>query len=138
VITANPLPAGATFTLSDTANQVATYVFDWLPQEGQDGRYEITYTASDGMLTSRRTAYIQVNKAGDSDGDGMDDQWELDNFGTLDRDGTGDFDGDGISDLDEFLAGTDPTAHVPVNIPGRVEAELAHAWFDTTPGNQGD
>lgn len=138
VITANPLPTGATFTLSDTANQVATYVFDWLPQEGQDGRYEITYTASDGVLTSRRTAYIQVNKAGDSDGDGMDDQWELDNFGTLDRDGTGDFDGDGISDLDEFTAGTDPSAHVPVNIPGRVEAEFAHTWFDTTPGNQGD
>ena len=38
----------------------------------------------------------------------MDDQWELDNFGNLDRDGTGDFDGDGISDLDEFLNGTDP------------------------------
>jgi hypothetical protein len=30
-------------------------------------------------------------------------------FGTLARDGTGDFDGDGISDLDEFLQGTDPS-----------------------------
>jgi hypothetical protein len=45
----------------------------------------------------------------DSDGDGMDDQWELDYFGTLARDGTGDFDGDGATDLFEFLTGTDPT-----------------------------
>ena len=29
--------------------------------------------------------------------------------GTLARDGTGDFDGDGQTDLQEFLAGTDPT-----------------------------
>jgi Tol biopolymer transport system component len=44
----------------------------------------------------------------DSDGDGMDDQWELDHFGTLNRDGTGDFDGDGASDLFEFQSGTNP------------------------------
>ena len=35
----------------------------------------------------------------DTDGDGMDDQWEMYYFGTLARDGTGDFDGDGVSDL---------------------------------------
>jgi hypothetical protein len=45
----------------------------------------------------------------DSDGDGMDDQWELDYFGTLARDATGDYDSDGGTDLNEFLAGTDPT-----------------------------
>ena len=44
----------------------------------------------------------------DTDGDGMDDQWEMDHFGTLERDGTGDWDGDGASDLSEFLANTDP------------------------------
>jgi len=45
----------------------------------------------------------------DTDGDGMDDDWEMAYFGTLARDGTGDFDGDGQTDLQEFLAGTDPT-----------------------------
>jgi hypothetical protein len=44
----------------------------------------------------------------DADGDQMDDQWELDHFGTLARDGSGDFDHDGASDLFEFQTGTDP------------------------------
>src|SRR5713101_9879428 len=46
---------------------------------------------------------------GNAAGNGMDDDWELAYFGTLARDGKGDFDGDGQSDLQEFLAGTDPT-----------------------------
>ncbi|WP_319574437.1 fibronectin type III domain-containing protein [uncultured Desulfobacter sp.] len=53
----------------------------------------------------------------DADNDGMNDQWELDNFGTLDRDGTGDFDGDGISDLDEYLNGTDPDVSSAPSVP---------------------
>ncbi len=44
----------------------------------------------------------------DSDGDGMPDAWELANFGTLARDGSGDFDSDGVSDLNEYLSGTNP------------------------------
>jgi hypothetical protein len=49
-----------------------------------------------------------VINTNDSDHDGLPDDWELANFGTLTRDGTGDFDGDGFTDLQEFLAGTDP------------------------------
>ena len=45
----------------------------------------------------------------DSDADGMLDTWELTYFGDLTRDGSGDYDGDGISDLQEYLDGTDPT-----------------------------
>ena len=45
----------------------------------------------------------------DSDGDGIDDTWELDNFGDLTTaDETTDFDNDGLLDIDEFLNGTDP------------------------------
>ncbi len=51
---------------------------------------------------------LQINH-GDSDGDGLPDDWELAYFNTLDRDGTGDFDRDGMTDLQEYLAGTDPT-----------------------------
>lgn len=46
---------------------------------------------------------------GDADNDGLDDAWEMQHFGSTARDGTGDFDGDGMSDLAEFLAGTNPT-----------------------------
>ena len=54
-----------------------------------------------GGVTS--SVNITVNVYGDLDNDGMNDLWELTNFGTLDRNGSGDFDGDGISDLDEYL-----------------------------------
>ncbi len=46
----------------------------------------------------------------DSDVDGIPDQWELDNFGSLTNvNGTSDWDNDGFIDQHEFLAGTQPT-----------------------------
>ncbi|WGZ96374.1 MAG: chitobiase/beta-hexosaminidase C-terminal domain-containing protein [Candidatus Thiothrix putei] len=104
LLSATNLPAGAMFV--DQGNGKA--VFDWTPATGQAGKHEITFIASDGELQATRKAFITVNPGNDTDGDGMDDAWELEHFGTLDRDGTGDFDGDGISDLDEFRQGTDP------------------------------
>ena len=66
------------------------------------GAHTITASVTDtGSLTSNDS--IALNVYGDSDSDGMNDLWELDNFGNLDRDGTGDFDGDGITDIDEYL-----------------------------------
>jgi len=104
-LTALPLPALATF--ADQGD--GTGIFDWTTAVGQAGRYEVTFTASDGLLEDSQRVVLRVNPIDDTDGDGMLDAWEMDHFGTLDRDGTGDFDGDGISDLDEFLNGTDPT-----------------------------
>ncbi len=51
---------------------------------------------------------------GDSDGDGMDDDWEMTYFGNLSHDGTGDTDGDGLTDLQEYQAGTNPTNNTSV------------------------
>jgi len=44
----------------------------------------------------------------DTDGDGLDDTWELTHFGDLNQFASGDYDSDGISNLDEFNAGSDP------------------------------
>jgi hypothetical protein len=62
-----------------------------------------------GDYNDRRDIFLFTLGASDSDGDGMDDDWEVAYFGDLSRDGQGDFDGDGVSDRHEFLAGTDPT-----------------------------
>jgi hypothetical protein len=70
-----------------------------------EGFYSVVVTNSAGNSTSANAAlYI------DSDGDGLPDSWEIAHFGNLSQTATGDFDGDGISNLDEFLDGTDPTS----------------------------
>ncbi len=104
-LSTSSLPPGAIFV----DNGDGTGLFDWIPIEGQAGSYPVKFTASDGILTDSQTTIIKICPINDSDCDGMDDQWELDNFGSLDRDGTDDYDGDGISDLNEYLNGTDPT-----------------------------
>ncbi len=47
--------------------------------------------------------------ANDTDADQMDDRWELDFFGSLDQPYYSDWDFDGQSNLEEFIAGTNPT-----------------------------
>jgi hypothetical protein len=110
-LTSEPLPAGAVF--EDQGD--GTAVFDWTPFVGQAGSYEISFIASDGALTASRRAVLTIYSVDDTDGDGMPDSWETGQFGSLDRDGSGDFDGDGISDLEEYLTGSNPLAedHVP-------------------------
>jgi hypothetical protein len=110
-LAAAPLPAGA--ALNDQGD--GSVDFNWTPFVGQAGRYEITFTASDGVLSATRRAVLTINSIDDSDGDGMLDVWELEKFGSLARDGLGDYDGDGIFDREEFLLGSDPASadHAP-------------------------
>ncbi|MFH0880960.1 MAG: hypothetical protein V2A34_14690 [Lentisphaerota bacterium] len=51
----------------------------------------------------------QMGSAGDSDGDGIDDAWEIRLFGRLDIvTAASDFDLDGFTDAEEFVAGSNP------------------------------
>ena len=59
----------------------------------------------------RISATYKLSAAVDADSDSLLDSWEMTNFGnTTAANATTDTDRDGISDLDEFLAGTDPTS----------------------------
>ncbi len=122
VLTATGLPAGANFV--DQGN--GTAVFDWTPAEGQAGVYPIRYQASDGVLSRSQVARIVVNPAWDSDGDGVADAWELENFGTLDRDLSLDSDGDGVSDFDEYQQGTDP-----LGLDGALAPMIDAPWYES-------
>jgi hypothetical protein len=55
------------------------------------------------------TASTLANLYIDSRGCGMPDSWQLQYFGNLLQNPLGDYDGDGISNLQEFLDGTNPT-----------------------------
>lgn len=53
-------------------------------------------------------AAVFVEVSSDSDNDGLDDAWEMEHFGSLDKNGTEDSDNDGLSDLDEYRHGSEP------------------------------
>jgi hypothetical protein len=104
-LSVNPLPSGATLTQIEPGK----VRFNWPIAAGQAGHYPLTVTASDGALFTNQAVMLTVFPENDTDGDGLDDDWERLHFGDLSRDGSGDFDGDGISDREEFDKGTDPT-----------------------------
>ncbi len=83
------------------------------PFLGADGQTVVFQSWADDLAigdANQHSDILMFRLGGrDSDGDGLDDDWELAFFNTLDRNGTGDFDGDGATDSAEFRAGTDPT-----------------------------
>jgi hypothetical protein len=103
-LSASDLPSGASFTDEGGGQGV----FSWFPGLGQAGTYDVTFTASDGELVANQIVTIIVNTGSDRDGDGLPDDWELENFGNLDKDGAVDSDSDGLLDSEEFEIGTDP------------------------------
>ena len=87
------------------------------------------YSANCGWISlNNASALVQTDEllpGLDSDGDGLPDAWELTHFGTLSFGPNDDTDGDGATNLQEYLAGTDP------NDPASV---LAITSYTTAPG----
>jgi Tol biopolymer transport system component len=104
---------GSTTLISATVEGSNANASVWQPVLAADGRTVVFHSvASDlvaGDYNDKSDIFVLKLGGADTDGDGMDDDWEVAYFGNLSRNGSGDFDGDGASDLAEFLAGTDPT-----------------------------
>ena len=66
--------------------------------------FSVIISNSYGAVTS-----VPVALWVDSRGVGMPDWWQMQYFGNLNQPPDGDYDGDGVSNLDEYLEGTNPT-----------------------------
>jgi hypothetical protein len=73
------------------------------------GAYTVVVTNNFGSVTSAIATLTVTNANPDADGNGLPDAWEQQYFGHTGVDPNADADGEGMSNLREFLAGTNPT-----------------------------
>jgi hypothetical protein len=68
----------------------------------------LTHTTAVAALSGKTTSggMLNLQKIVDTDGDGLPDWWESEQFGSLAQTYAADADGDGFSNGEEFLAGT--------------------------------
>ena len=94
------------------------------PVVGRLHSYRVRYTYGAGLDFRRSAPSVPVSLTGwlDSDNDGMPDWWEIAHWFSIisSLDAAQDIDSDGVSNLDEFLAGTDPRD--PSSVPYKVVA----------------
>ncbi|MCW1925038.1 putative Ig domain-containing protein [Luteolibacter arcticus] len=96
-----------------------------------EGTYTVTITNATGPVTSAAaTLYL------DSNDNGLPDTWETATFGNLTQTGMGDFDADGVSNLDEYLEGTNAASNASLlprlttsGLGGVVEATASKAKY---------
>ncbi|HUF61009.1 MAG TPA: hypothetical protein VMN36_02950 [Verrucomicrobiales bacterium] len=110
-----------------------------------DGPGAINALIEEARIYNEAFSAVQIQQifssgpaAGDSDGDGLQDDWEIAHFGDLSQGARDDADGDGSGNLTEFLAGTDPTDPTDAfrivfieRVP--VTAEISLTW-SSVPG----
>nr|WP_321349275.1 LamG-like jellyroll fold domain-containing protein [uncultured Methanoregula sp.] len=69
-------------------------------------------TLSDVRLYNRPLSAAEIASLFDADQDGLPDAWERQYFGNLSRGPDEDYDGDGLTNLQEYLAGSNPNPDV--------------------------
>ncbi|RPI79563.1 MAG: calcium-binding protein, partial [Desulfobacteraceae bacterium] len=139
LITTSALPSGATLTQLGPGRAELT----WTPATGQAGVYSIVFTAADSQLQTSRAVQLTVLSTPDSDNNGLADEWELRYFGHIGVDPNGDADGDGLTNLEEYLLGTDPlkadrAPNAPLILDPYPETEVSVLKPDLTIQNSVD
>ena len=132
---------GFNFSITRQAPDRSHYFSPGTFNFGSDGTTLLLSSLLPGLtaedLSPSADVFLLRVGAADSDGDGLDDQWELAFFDTLARDGSADFDGDGATDKAEFLAGTDPTnagSTLPVLAISALSSSSRTVFWNAIPG----
>lgn len=106
------LPVGGTVTAAGTLVLQENGQWLYTPAPGFTGTGSFTFQAVDsygGTSPVRNIKVTVINNFADSDGDGIDDEFERRTWGDLAAgDPQGDSDDDGQANYMEFMAGTDP------------------------------
>ncbi len=101
---------GRHYHYGDEANLLGEYA--------RDGRVAKEYI----YLGATLIAVLEPDPSADTDIDGMDDDWELLHFNSLNHDGAADTDLDSMSDLLEFISGGNPNV-IDQEIAGFVDSD---------------
>lgn len=80
--------------------------------DGYTNYFELRFANSDPLDVSTPGMSLDI------DGDGLSDEFEIEHFGSLQFNASDDNDGDGVSNLDEWINGTNPNANDQVPGPG--------------------
>jgi hypothetical protein len=125
--------AGTSYRITNASPGPYTITFGAVQNYQTPPSQTLTLNAGSTITFTGNYAFTDANT------NGMSDAWEMQQFGSVSpsRTATTDTDGDGVTDLQEFLAGTNPTstnsqfkAVSPVVLPG---GEIRLQWA-TFPG----
>jgi alpha-tubulin suppressor-like RCC1 family protein len=117
---------------ADKLGEVAQppYTFTW---DAPGGSHSVTAKAIDMLGATGVSQPLTVTKDTDTDNDGLGDEWEMSEFGSLDQDASGDYDADGLTNVQEYRAHLSPT-NPDTDGDGLTDGEEINN-YGTDPGN---
>lgn len=108
------IPTSAGGTAAGTLTGITRFVVGKGAKDGPttswDGLVDDVRIYSRALTAPEVLDLYGSGSGGDTDGDGLPDDWEMDNFGSLSPTPGGDPDADGLTNQEEWSSGTDPNA----------------------------